>query len=253
MINTPFFGPAVRRLAAVAVAAALLGGLAACSSPNDDSVAIEGNYPIVFAKRNSEALGSPTDAIEFEPGGDLMMMNLASPSAGMENLTSGYTQGEGDVAEPEVSYDGKRVLFSMRGPEDNSFHIFEMDLASRALRRVIADDAVADEGDDLGAHYLPDGRIVFSSNRQTRSKEMLEAEGTEPYAHLDEYERERATVLHVMNADGTNIRQISFNQSHDRNPTVLRSGEIMFARWDHVGDRNHFPIFFANPDGSVAY
>ncbi|TDU32014.1 hypothetical protein DFR24_1402 [Panacagrimonas perspica] len=79
------------------------------------------------------------------------------------------------------------------------------------------------------------------------------AEGTEPYAHLDEYERERATLLHVMNADGTAIHQISFNQSHDRNPTVLRSGEIMFARWDHVGDRNHFPIFFANPDGTSIF
>ena len=70
------------------------------------------------------------------------------------------------------------------------------------------------------------------------------------FAYLDEYERERVTALHVMNNDGTNCRQISYNQSHDRNPTVLQTGEVMYSRWDHVGGRNQFSIFFTNPDGT---
>lgn len=229
--------------------AMLVGLLAACGGGGDKIVA-EDDFPVVFAKRKATALGNPTDAIQFAPGGDLMMLERASPSARLINLTESYTRGEGDVVEPELSYDGSKVLFSMRGPDDSSFHIFEMELTTRTLRRIIPDDAIADGGDDLGPAYLPDGRIVFSSNRQTRSKELLIADDTDPYTYLDEYEREPATVLHVMNADGSGIRQISFNQSHDRNPTVLQSGEIMFARWDHVGGRNHFPIFTANPDGT---
>jgi hypothetical protein len=75
-------------------------------------------------------------------------------------------------------------------------------------------------------------------------------QGMTPFAYLDEYERERVTALHVMNADGANCRQISYNQSHDRNPTVLQTGEIMYSRWDHVGGRNQFSIFFTNPDGT---
>ena len=53
-----------------------------------------------------------------------------------------------------------------------------------------------------------------------------------------------------MDADGGNVTQISFNQSHDRNPTVRQNGDIMFSRWDHVGGRNHFKVFRAKPDGT---
>ena len=53
-----------------------------------------------------------------------------------------------------------------------------------------------------------------------------------------------------MDADGSNITQISFNQSHDRSPTVRQNGDIMFSRWDHVGGRNHFKVFRAKPDGT---
>lgn len=215
-----------------------------------DEVVVQGEFPIVFAKRGVDAIGNPTDSVRFVAGGDLMYLDLASPSGEMINLTEEYTQGAGDVSDPEVSYDGTKVLFSMRGPNDSSWDIFEMDLATRELKRIVEDDSVAAEGNDVDPAYLPDGRIVFTSNRQTRSKELMAEQNTEPYTYLDEYEREGVTALHVMNGDGTEIKQISFNQSHDRNPTVLLSGEIMFARWDHVGGRNHFPLFFTNPDGT---
>jgi hypothetical protein len=227
-------------------------GLGGCSG-GGDSVVVEGNFPVVFAMRSATVSGNPTDSVEFAPGGDLMMVNVASPSAPVINLTSGYTQGQGDVSDPEVSYDGKKVLFSMRGPNDPTWHIFEMDLGTKALRRIIPDDATANLGDDVDPAYLPDGRIVFTSNRQARSKEMLTAQNTDAYTYLDEYDRERSTVLHVMNADGTDIHQIAFNQSHDRNPTVLLNGQIMFARWDHLGSNNHFPIFTVNPDGTSLF
>ena len=50
--------------------------------------------------------------------------------------------------------------------------------------------------------------------------------------------------------NGDDLHQVSFNQSHDRNPVVLSTGEIMFSRWDHVGERNQFTIFKVNPDGT---
>jgi hypothetical protein len=228
----------------------ILAVLAGCSNSASNSVVVQGATPVVFAKRAATALGDPTDSVTFAPGGDLMMLDLASPSAQMVNLTAAYTLGQGDVCDPEVSYDGTRVLFSMRGPSDVTYHIFEMDLGSGVMHRIIPDDATANLGDDVGPAYLPDGRIVFSSNRQVSTKALLTAQNTDAYTYLDEYERQQSTVLHVMNADGSDIHQISFNQSHDRNPTVLLSGQVMFARWEHVGARNHFPIFFANPDGT---
>src|SRR6185437_6605940 len=70
-------------------------------------------------------------------------------------------------------------------------------------------------------HVLPDGRIIFSSTRQRQSQAILLDEGKPQFAAQDEANTEPAFVLHVMNADGTGIHQISFNQSHDRDPTVL--------------------------------
>ncbi len=227
-----------------------LGGCGGEEESVSSAIVVEGDFPIVFAKRQVSALGNPTDAANFAAGGDLMLKDLSSPSAPLENLTAAFTQGEGDVSDPEVSFDGERVLFSMRGPGNPSWNIFELDLPSRSLRRLIAEDAVANAGDDIDPAYLPDGRIVFSSNRQQKSRELLAERNIQPYAYRDEYERERVAALHVMGADGQDIRQISFNQSHDRNPTVLATGEILFARWDHVGNRNHFPLFITNPDGT---
>ena len=232
--------------------AAMLGGCGGGAGGSDGAagVAVDVDFPVVYANRDVRAIGNPTDGQRFVPGGDLYLIDFSSPSAAPRNLTASYTQGQGDVGDPEVSYDGRRIIFTMRGPNDPTWNLWEYDLDSGSLRRLVQDDAVANQGDDVDPYYLPDGRIVFVSNRQEKSRQLLASEGKEPYAHRDEYERERAMVLHVMDADGTNIRQISFNQSHDRNPTVLMTGEIMYARWDHVADRNHFPIFFTNPDGT---
>ena len=103
--------------------------------------------------------------------------------------------------------------------------------------------------DDVEPTYLPAGRgYVFTSNRQTKSS-VNQALG-KSYKARDEYERETVFNLHTMDADGGNVTQISFNQSHDRSPSVRQNGDIMFSRWDHVGGRNHFKVFRAKPDGT---
>ena len=56
---------------------------------------------------------------------------------------------------------------------------------------------------------------MFSSTRQKQSKAILLDEGKPQFEAQNEERSESAFVLHVMNADGTGIHQISFNQSHD--------------------------------------
>lgn len=231
------------RLAVLALA--LLGLITGCGG-GSGGVVVGGDYPVAYVDRAVAAAG---DGTNFVPGGDLYLRELASPSARARNITREYTQGEGDVASPNASYDGRRLVFSMRGPDDPSWNIWEYSLDSRSLRRIIADDELANAGDDLDPHYLPDGRIVFTSNRQSGSRAQLEESGVEPFSYADGYNRKAALVLHVMDADGGGIEQISFNQSHDRSPSVRMNGEIMYARWDHMGNRNQQPIFTMQPDG----
>jgi hypothetical protein len=240
---------------ALGAMAGVAAGLAACSGGSSDSVTVEGNVAVAYVKRPVSALGNPTDAVVTGQGGDLYLRDKSSPSGTEINVTGSYTKGQGDVNHPDVSFDGTKIVFAMRGPTDANWSIWEYDNASKSMRRITC-DAVA-QGDDTEPAYLPDGRIVFISNRQETTKKQMQAQsvaqgGLQPasYTYVDEYDREQTTVLHVMKSDGSNCRQISFDQSHDRNPTVLSTGEILYSRWDHVGGRNQFTVFKVNPDGT---
>jgi len=241
--------------------------LSACSAGTSDSVTVDGDVPIAYVMRPVSAIGNPTEAITYTAGGDLYMRDKSSPSAPETNITGAYTKGHGDVSDPEVSYDGTKLLFAMRcetgasasclNPDgtgnDTSWRIWEYDLSRKSFTRIRCDASAP--GDDVDPAYLPNGHIVFVSNRQEASRQhMLEEHPTQTsFAYLDEYERQRTTALHVMDANGQNCHQISFNQSHDRNPTVLQNGKIMYSRWDHVGGRNQFTIFSTFPNGTELF
>src|SRR5437764_11171221 len=75
-------------------------------------------------------------------------------------------------------------------------------------------------------------------------------EGKQQFAAQDEAGDEPAFVLEVMNADGTGAHQISFNQSHDRDATVLANGRVLWSRWDHAPGKDAMSLYSANPDGT---
>ena len=59
-------------------------------------------------------------------------------------------------------------------------------------------------------------------------------------------------ILHVMNADGTDIHPISVNNVNEFDPTVLHDGRVMFGRWEYV-DKNALTIqslWTVHPDGT---
>lgn len=252
------------RAAGALLAAAILPLLPACqgSTDGEGSATAQGDVALVYAKRVNTVNLAPLHGTPFAEGGDLMLREKSSPSAPEHNLTAQITQGHGDASDPEVSYDGTKVVFALRCPTSNTstidggpactgrWNIWEYDmgtggLTGGTLRRLTASTA----HDDVDPAYLPAGRgFVFSSNRQAKSS-LNQALGR-AYHALDEYERERVLNLHTMSADGSDIRQITFNQSHDRNPVVRANGDIMFSRWEHVADRNRFAIFRTKPDGT---
>ena len=242
------------------VAGTLAGCGSGTSASDSTTVTVAGDVPIAYAQRSNTMMINPTNGGPSAPGGDLMIRDKSSASAQEHNITAQFTQGRGDVQNPEVSYDGKKIVFAMKCPSDNtskigtvsactgSWNIWEYDMTSGGLtggtfRRLTA------TGDDVEPTYLPAGRgYVFTSNRQTKSS-VNQALGRS-YKARDEYERETVFNLHTMDADGGNVTQISFNQSHDRSPSVRQNGDIMFSRWDHVGGRNHFKVFRSKPDGT---
>jgi hypothetical protein len=198
------------------------------------------------------------DPRRFNIGTDLYMRDRASPSASERNITFRETQGRGDVMGVQISRDGKKALFAMRGPFDPTknmddqptWNIWEYEIATDTLHRIIAADITAEAGQDVSPHYLPDGRIIFASTRQRQAKAILLDEGKPQFDAQDEDRKQTAYVLHVMDADGGNLHQVSFNQSDDFDPTVLDNGKILFSRWNHAGGVNGIDLYTMNPDGS---
>jgi hydrazine synthase alpha subunit-like protein len=244
VIRSKYLGSFIPKIALFILAQVLIN---ACGNPPADVIMEKsGQAALVFVKENSRfnnrsnAMRSNVD--EYYPGTDIYILDPISPQGNVRNLTKQYTrQGQtredryGHAADPEISFDGKKILFSMRRNRDSNWHLYEMNIDGTNLNQ-LTDQVV---GHDMDPVYLPNGQILFASTRPQI---------------VDEYERRESPLLHVADrtADGrlTNIRQISFNQSHDTNPMVHSSGKVYYSRWEHLGDPNKFSIFAINPDGS---
>ena len=224
-------------------------------------------FPIAYVKRKiiRDDMGNIeqpdiTEPLASMPGGDLYIKSRSSLNAPEKNITQSITNGLGDVKDVNVSYDGKKLVFSLRkeDPDPNNdddnpkWDIYTYDLELDLVERVIFSDFIADEGEDVSPAFLPDGRIVFSSTRMSKSRSILLDEnlGKPQFSPLTEDESTKALVLHVIDADGNNIEQISFNQSHDLDPTILSDGRILFSRWDRMRNNNAISLFTILPDGS---
>jgi hypothetical protein len=252
--------------AAVGLYASLL--LAACSSGGNidigggqkpDPATVD--FPVAYLKRTAPDPQDDElrDMRTFFVDADVFVKDRADASVAERNITDRVTRTDMyDIRDLDVSYDGRKLLFAMRGPmianaaeEDQpTWNLWEYTFSTDTLRRIITSDIIAEEGHDVAPHFLPDGRILFSSTRQRQSKAILLDEGKPQFEAQTEDRREPAFLLHVMNADGSNIRQISFGQSHDMDPIVLMNGRVLFSRWDNAPGRNAIHLYTMNPDGT---
>ena len=225
------------------------------------------NFPLAYVKRPAPASTPPAaaanadidarDLITSTTGGDLYIREQASPGSLETNVTMSITKGMGDVRDLDVAPDGKKLVFSLRLPLDPNkpntavtqptWKIYEYDAKAKTVTQLTNDSTTA--GHDVGAHYLPDGRIVFASTRQAATQAILIDEGRPQYPAQTDDRKQPIFLLHVMNADGTGIHQISFNTNHDFAPSVLANGQIVFSRYESING-DEISLYRANPDGT---
>ena len=226
-----------------------------------------GEAPVAYVKRSAPLdddgvmlARNELEPVAFYPGGELMIRDAASPRASERSLSLRVFTDPHDVRDLSPSFDGRRLLFSLRAPEipgadeddQPRWNIWEYNADTDSLRRVITSDLIAEEGQDLMPRYLPDGRILFVSDRQRQSRARLLDEGKPQFSPQEENRQVNGFTLHVMNRDGSDIRQISFNPSHDLAPLVLDDGRVLLVRWDNNGINDEFNLYAMNPDGSGA-
>jgi Tol biopolymer transport system component len=151
------------------------------------------------------------------------------------------TKTPGYDAEATVSTDGKRIVFtSMR---DGDLDIYTMDADGRNVRRL-----TTELGYDGGPFFSPDGKqIVYRAyHPQTpeeiaRYKQKLAENVIEP----------NVFEIWVMNADGTNKRQVTKLGAASFAPYFFPDGRrIIFASNKHDPKGRNFDLYMINTDGS---
>lgn len=139
----------------------------------------------------------------------------------------------GSFWRPDLSYDGKKIVFSYRPEGERSFHLYEINVDGTELKQLTYGDY-----DDLDPVYAPDGKIIFCTSRQHSYVRCM------PMTH--------SFAMARCDADGKNIYVISANGEPEYMPSVLNDGRIIFTRWEYT-DKALWRVqslWTINPDGT---
>jgi len=163
----------------------------------------------------------------YGEGGALVKLNLRTGE--LEVILYDETGG---IRDPQVYYDGTKILFAYRKGGTKPFHLYEINVDGTNLTQL-----TNSEYDDIEPTYTPDGSIIFVSSRCMRFL---------PCWHTP------TTVLYRADADGQNVRMLSSNNQHDNTPWMLPDGRVLYMRWEYT-DRSHTDfhhLWAMNPDGT---
>jgi len=159
-------------------------------------------------------------------GENIFTLTPPQPDGELRNIT-GFTNCR--VQGLEVSDDGTRLLFSRCDDSAGTgFHVCEIGIDGTGLRQITDGNC-----NDVDPCYLPDGRIAFVSDRS---------------GHHEFYHQERSRNVHSMNADGSDIRRLTFNPNQDYDPLPLSDGRIAYTSYRFYGQDGSGDIYHRGSD-----
>jgi hypothetical protein len=146
-------------------------------------------------------------------GGRLQVLEGLTPDSPVRDLVP--PEKAGAFWRPDLSFDGEKVLFCMKPPDEMAFHLYEVNTDGSNMKQLTFGDY-----DDLDPIYLPTGKIMFSSSRCNTYIRCM------PYTY--------SYVLSRCDADGKNIYLISRNSETDYLPSLMNDGKIIYSRWEYT-------------------
>jgi hypothetical protein len=165
----------------------------------------------------------------FQGGGALKTIDFAQGG----KVVTLAESAQGMLRDPDVHFDGRRILFSMRNNRDDDYHVYEMNADGSGRRQLTRGAGLT----DIDPIYLPDDRVLFTSTREPK---------------FCMCNRHIMGNLFTMNADGSNVEQIGHSTLHEGHPSLLSDGRVLYDRWEYV-DRNFGDaqgLWVTNPDGT---
>jgi len=167
---------------------------------------------------------------KYRSRGALKMVDLADGGRVTTILDHSPTSTPRD---PEVSFDGRKIVFSMRKDIKDDYHIYEINVDGTGLKQLTSAPGVF----DIDPLYLADGSIGFTSSREPK------------YCGCN---RHIMGNLFKMEPDGANIYQLGRSTLFEGHGSLTPDGRIMYYRWEYI-DRNFGDaqgLWTVNPDGT---
>ncbi len=161
----------------------------------------------------------------------LLVLDGLHPGGEVRKL--GQSLGPGWHWRPDVSFDGRRVLFGFRPADERTFNLYEVGVDGTGLRQLTGADY-----DDMDPIYLPDGGIAFLT---TRGNSYARCVVGHP-----------STLLARCDADGRNIYILSGGGEPEYTPALMPDGRILYTRWEYT-DKDLFHVqslWTVRPDGT---
>ncbi len=201
---------------------------------------------VLLIKRPKGNLGLPANWIgaggmSANLGDELVVMNLRDTKA--ELVTSFKPEGRQTIADVDLNWDGRRVLYSAPSRETGTWQIFEIVIDPTTGRMIKTPrqltPKMGEAVQNYDACYLPDDRVLFCSTAVRQGVPCLAGSG-------------EIANLFLLSKDGGTVRQLCFDQDHNWNPTVLNNGRVLFLRWEYMDTPHYFTrlLFQMNPDGT---
>ncbi|MHC4536165.1 MAG: HzsA-related protein [Planctomycetota bacterium] len=230
------------------IALVLIGAIPCLSQARSNLSKLDA--PLLFVKRHSyQGIHIYDTYYQWWPGGGIYVLENPDGTSEQQKIravidaTTPETLGEGVYSDPELSYDATSLLFCFKGQPEGNTCIYEIGIDGTGLRELtnpigcVKSSGRYTSHHDVGPAYLPDGRIIFTS---TRLNGLVPCNNT------------GVDIMHVMNADGSNMHAISVNNVNEFDPCVLPDGRILYGRWEYVDktaltQQTLWTIF---PDGS---
>jgi hypothetical protein len=176
-----------------------------------------------FGFRASVNSGNGVFILENAFRGTQYVNNVLENSYATNGQYEGQKLTPGAFLSANLNYEADKIVFCYtdRGGGgdwsiNNCYHLFTVDLYGNNLTQLTYGDK-----SDIHPAFLPDGDIIFISERR----------GGDGRCHM----RVNPTYsLHRMEADGSNIRCVSYHETNEWWPSVTNNGEIAYTRWDYV-------------------
>ncbi|MFV2069498.1 MAG: hypothetical protein ACC645_21240, partial [Pirellulales bacterium] len=172
----------------------------------------------------------------YRPGGGVFVLAIPRHDGILQPARAELTRlfdAEGGIARnPVATFDATRVYFGYRPSVEGYFHIQEMDRDGGNVKRLTSGPF-----HDYWPCPLPDGGLAFISTR-CRARFICW--------------RPQAAVLFRMNADGRDIRPLSFANLTEWGPSVMSDGRIIWQRSEYVDKGADFShtLWAIRPDGT---